>query len=232
MTDKKLRVAIDIGTTKVCTIIGVESSSSSLEILGVGSHPSFGLKKGSVINIEKTVRSIMNSIEEAKLMGGIGGFTTATIGIAGNHIYSFNSSGVVAIKNKTITEEDVERVIDAAKAIVIPSDREIIHVIAQEFKVDNPNDDNRIDQFYNHIHSKPFPLIDQCLFAEGREYVHQLLQQSALHAFFQAQGDDGEDIGEAVEQGGRNDMFLLIGLIERPEERFVEPEDSHNGQYA
>jgi len=137
MTDKKLRVAIDIGTTKVCTIIGVESLSSALEILGVGSHPSFGLKKGSVINIEKTVRSIMNSIEEAKLMGGIGGFTTATIGIAGNHIYSFNSSGVVSIKNKTINEEDVERVIDAAKAIVIPSDREIIHVIAQEFKVDN-----------------------------------------------------------------------------------------------
>lgn len=136
-SDKKLRVAIDIGTTKVCTIIGVESPNSALEILGVGSHPSFGLKKGSVINIEKTVRSIMSSIEEAKLMGGIGGFTTATIGIAGNHIYSFNSSGVVSVKNKTISEEDVERVIDAAKAIVIPSDREIIHVIAQEFKVDN-----------------------------------------------------------------------------------------------
>lgn len=71
MTDKKLRVAIDIGTTKVCTVIGVESATSSLEILGVGSHPSFGLKKGSVINIEKTVRSIMSSIEEAKLMAGI-----------------------------------------------------------------------------------------------------------------------------------------------------------------
>lgn len=98
--------------------------------------------------------------------------------------------------------------------------------------IDVPDDNHRIDQFDNHIHGKPFPLIDQGLFAEGREYVHQLLQQSALHAFFQAQGDDGEDIGEAVEQGGRNDMFLLIGLIECPEERFVEPKDSHNGQYA
>lgn len=135
--DKKLRVAIDIGTTKVCTIIGVESNNSSLEILGVGSHPSFGLKKGSVVNIEKTVQSILNSVEEARLMAGVGTFASATIGIAGNHIYSFNSSGVVAVKNKTISEEDVERVIDAAKAIVIPSDREIIHVIAQEFKVDN-----------------------------------------------------------------------------------------------
>jgi len=137
MNERRLHVAIDIGTTKVCTIIGEETSQQGLEILGVGSHPSFGLKKGSVINIEKTVRSILNSIEEAKLMAGINNFNSATIGVAGNHIYSFNSSGVVSIKQRTITENDVERVIDAAKAIVIPSDREIIHVIAQEFRVDN-----------------------------------------------------------------------------------------------
>lgn len=142
MSEKRLHVAIDIGTTKVCTIIGAELPSTNelspaLEILGVGSHPSFGLKKGSVINIEKTVRSILSSVEEAKLMSGVAGFKSATIGVAGNHIYSFNSSGVVAIKGKSITEEDVLRVIDAAKAIVIPSDREVIHVIAQEFKVDN-----------------------------------------------------------------------------------------------
>jgi hypothetical protein len=110
MNDRRLHVAIDIGTTKVCTIIGEETSQQGLEILGVGSHPSFGLKKGSVINIEKTVRSILNSIEEAKLMAGINNFTSATIGVAGNHIYSFNSSGVVSIKNRMITEEDVERV--------------------------------------------------------------------------------------------------------------------------
>jgi cell division protein FtsA len=134
--DKNILVGLDIGTTKVCTIIGVQDSQSNLEIIGIGTHPSHGLKKGSVVNIDKTVRSIQSSLEEAKLMAGVN-FTSASIGVAGSHIYSFNSSGVVAIKNGEITEEDVERVLEAAKAVVIPSDREIIHVIPQEFKVDN-----------------------------------------------------------------------------------------------
>ena len=94
------------------------------------------LKKGSVVNIEKTVRSIECSVEEAKLMSGVN-IAKATIGIAGNHIYSFNSTGVVAIKGNEITQDDIDRVIEAAKAVVIPSDREILHVIAQEYKVDN-----------------------------------------------------------------------------------------------
>jgi len=138
--DKKVKskifVALDIGTTKVCTIIA-STSESGVDILGVGSHPSYGLKKGCVINIEQTVKSIRCSLEEAKLMSGISGIDYATIGIAGNHIYSFNSSGVVATKNKEVTPEDVSRVLDAAKAVVIPSDREILHVLPQEFKVDN-----------------------------------------------------------------------------------------------
>jgi cell division protein FtsA len=129
-------VALDVGTTKVCTIIA-NASKDGIEILGIGSHPSYGLKKGCVINIDKTVRSIRCSLEEAKLMAGMSSLEDATIGIAGNHIYSFNSTGVVAIKNKEVTAEDIERVIDAAKAIVIPSDREILHVLPQEYKVDN-----------------------------------------------------------------------------------------------
>lgn len=136
MSTKSVVVALDIGTTKVCTLIA-QKSSKGLDILGVGSHPSNGLKKGSVVNIEKTVESIRTSIEEAKLMAGIEHLDSATIGIAGNHIYCFNSSGVVPVKNKEITEEDVDRVIEAAKAVLIPSDREILHVIPQEFKVDN-----------------------------------------------------------------------------------------------
>lgn len=136
MNTKSVIVALDIGTTKVCTLIA-QKSSKSLEILGVGSHPSYGLKKGSVVNIEKTVESIRSSIEEAKLMAGIEELESATVGIAGNHIYCFNSSGVVPVKNKEITQTDVDRVIEAAKAVLIPSDREIIHVIPQEFKVDN-----------------------------------------------------------------------------------------------
>ncbi len=136
MSTKSVIVALDIGTTKVCTLIA-QKSSKNLEILGVGSHPSHGLKKGSVVNIEKTVESIRSSIEEAKLMAGIEELESATVGIAGNHIYCFNSSGVVPVKNKEITKSDVDRVIEAAKAVLIPSDREILHVIPQEFKVDN-----------------------------------------------------------------------------------------------
>jgi cell division protein FtsA len=136
MSTKRVIVALDIGTTKVCTLIA-HKTPKSLEILGVGSHPSHGLKKGSVVNIEKTVESIRSSIEEAKLMAGIEELESATVGIAGNHIYCFNSSGVVPVKNKEITQADVDRVVEAAKAVLIPSDREIIHVIPQEFKVDN-----------------------------------------------------------------------------------------------
>jgi cell division protein FtsA len=136
MSTKSVIVALDIGTTKVCTLIA-HKTPKSLEILGVGSHPSNGLKKGSVVNIEKTVESIRSSIEEAKLMAGIEELESATVGIAGNHIYCFNSSGVVPVKNKEINQSDVDRVIEAAKAVLIPSDREILHVIPQEFKVDN-----------------------------------------------------------------------------------------------
>lgn len=136
MSTKSVIVALDIGTTKVCTLIA-QKSGKNLEILGVGSHPSNGLKKGSVVNIEKTVESIRSSIEEAKLMAGIEELESATVGIAGNHIYCFNSSGVVPVKNKEINQADVDRVIEAAKAVLIPSDREILHVIPQEFKVDN-----------------------------------------------------------------------------------------------
>jgi len=136
MNTKSVIVALDIGTTKVCTLIA-QKSGKNLEILGVGSHPSNGLKKGSVVNIEKTVESIRNSIEEAKLMAGIEELESATVGIAGNHIYCFNSSGVVPVKNKEINQSDVDRVIEAAKAVLIPSDREVLHVIPQEFKVDN-----------------------------------------------------------------------------------------------
>ncbi len=136
MNEKNIIVGLDVGTTKVCTIVGLQHPNQELEIIGIGTHPSYGLKKGSVVNIDKTVRSIQSSLEEARLMAGVN-ITHATIGIAGSHIYSFNSSGVVAIKGKEITADDVERVLEAAKAVVIPSDREILHVIPQEFRVDN-----------------------------------------------------------------------------------------------
>ncbi len=136
MNEKNIVVGLDVGTTKVCTIVGSISETNELEIVGIGQHASIGLKKGAVVNIDKTVKSIKSAVDEARLMAGVE-FTEAVIGIAGNHIYSFNSTGVVAIKNQEVTDADVERVIEAAKAVIIPSDREIIHVIPQEFRVDN-----------------------------------------------------------------------------------------------
>ncbi len=136
MKEKNLVVALDVGTTKVCTTIGYHNQDE-FEIIGVGSHPSYGLKKGSVVNIDKTVKSIHASLEDAKLMAGITNIHSATIGIAGNHIYCFNSSGVVAVNGNEITPSDVTRVLDAAKAVLIPSDREVLHVIPQEFRVDS-----------------------------------------------------------------------------------------------
>jgi cell division protein FtsA len=134
---EELIVGLDIGTTKVCAIIGSYSETGSLEIIGVGTTPSRGLRRGVVINIESTVKSIQNAVESAELMSGreVHGVTT---GIAGGHIEGINSRGVVAVtgRDREITKEDVDRVIDAAKAIVIPMDREVLHVIPQEFIVD------------------------------------------------------------------------------------------------
>lgn len=136
MKSNQTIAAIDVGTTKVCTLIAHLQEDNQIEIIGVGKSESKGLKKGAVIDIEETVRSIKQSIDEAQLMSGVD-IQSATVGIAGNHIYSFNSSGVVAIDGTEVTEHDIDRVLEAAKAVIIPSDREILHVIPQEYKLDN-----------------------------------------------------------------------------------------------
>ena len=133
--NEKIIVGLDIGTTKICAVVG-EMLEEEINIIGVGSHPSTGLRKGSVVNIESTVDSIKKAIEEAELMAGCD-ISSVYVGIAGNHIKGFNSHGIIAIKGREITENDVERVIDAAKAVAIPTDREILHVIPQEFIVDD-----------------------------------------------------------------------------------------------
>ena len=129
---------LDIGTTKVCVIIGQMNDLGGIDIIGVGVTPSSGLRRGVVVNIDNTVKSINKAIEGAELMAGVEVESVFT-GIAGGHIKSFNSRGVVAVssKNREITESDVERVIDAARAISIPIDREVIHVIPQEYIVDD-----------------------------------------------------------------------------------------------
>ncbi len=138
MAAEDLIVGLDIGTTKVCVIIGQFNDSGQLEITGVGTTPSRGLRRGVVINIETTVRSIAAAVESAEMMSGREVISVYT-GIAGGHIEGINSRGVVAVtgRGREITREDVDRVIDAAKAIVIPMDREVLHVIPQEFVVDD-----------------------------------------------------------------------------------------------
>jgi cell division protein FtsA len=140
MSKKDFVVGLDIGTTKICCIVGEVSQATNgagdptIDIVGIGTAPSSGLRKGVVINIDATVESITKAIEEAELMAGIE-ISTVYTGIAGGHIKSFNSTGIVAVKDKEITEQDVQRVIDAAKAVAIPLDREVIHIIPQEYMI-------------------------------------------------------------------------------------------------
>ena len=131
-------VGLDIGTTKIACIISELGSAGEMKIIGVGVSPSDGLRKGVVVNIEKTVRSIQRAVEEAELMAGID-VDEVYVGISGDHIRAINSRGVIATKgeNNEITKQDVVRAIDNAQAISIPMDREILHVIAQEYIVDD-----------------------------------------------------------------------------------------------
>ena len=129
-------VGLDIGTTKICAIVGEVKEEGRLDIVGIGSHPSRGLRKGVVVNIESTVESIKKAVEEAELMAGVE-INAVYAGIAGSHIKSINSRGVIAIKDREITRADVERVIEAAKAVAIPMDREVLHVLPQEFTIDD-----------------------------------------------------------------------------------------------
>jgi len=129
-----LIVGLDIGTTKICAIVA-EATEAGVDIVGIGTHPSKGLRKGVVVDIDATVDSIKHAVEEAELMADCE-ITSVYAGIAGGHIDGFNSHGIVAVKNQEVTESDVRRVIDAAKAVAIPMDREVIHVIPQEFIID------------------------------------------------------------------------------------------------
>jgi cell division protein FtsA len=135
-SDRRLIVGLDIGTSKVVAMVGEITEDGRIHIVGLGSHPSQGLKRGVVVNIEATVNSIQRAVEEAELMAGCQ-IHSAYTGIAGSHIRSLNSHGIVAIKNREVTQADIDRVMDAAKAVAIPADQRILHVLPQEFIIDN-----------------------------------------------------------------------------------------------
>ena len=133
--DGRLIVGLDIGTSKVLAIVGEISPTGEVEIIGVGHHPSRGMKRGVVVNIESTVQSIQRAVEEAELMAGCQ-IHSVFAGIAGSHIASFNSHGIVAIKDKEVGQGDVERVLEAARALAIPADQKLLHILPQEFIID------------------------------------------------------------------------------------------------
>jgi cell division protein FtsA len=129
-------VGLDIGTSKVVAIVGEVASDGSVEIVGIGSHPSKGMKKGVVVNIESTVQSIQRAVDEAELMAGCQ-IHSVFVGIAGSHIRSLNSHGIVAIKDQEVVSQDLERVLDAARAVAIPADQKVLHVLPQEYVIDS-----------------------------------------------------------------------------------------------
>ncbi len=136
MSDKsEFIVGLDVGTTKVCSVVGELSPSGELEIIGVGTCPSDGLKRGVVVNIDKTVESIKKAVEEAERMAGCE-INSVMVGIAGGHIKGISGHGMITLRNREVSNRDIERVIESANAVSIPADREIIHVIPQEFIVD------------------------------------------------------------------------------------------------
>ena len=135
MAKRKLIVGLDIGTTKVCAIIG-ERTENGLDIIGIGTQPSEGLRKGVVVNIDSTIESVRKAIEEAEIMSGCR-IKSVYAGIAGGHIKSFNSYGIVAVKGSEVDESDVKRAIEAAKAVAMPLDREVLHIIPQYYIVDD-----------------------------------------------------------------------------------------------
>ncbi len=132
----KMIVGLDIGTSKVVAIVGVLNEHGVIEVIGLGSAPSRGLKKGVVVDIESTVHSIQRAIEEAELMAGVQ-IHSVYVGIAGSHIKSLNSHGIVAIRDREVSTLDLERVIDAAQAVPIPADQKVLHILPQEYVIDS-----------------------------------------------------------------------------------------------
>lgn len=132
---RNLVVGLDIGTSKVVAIVGELNSDNEMEVIGIGTVPSRGLKKGVVVNLESTVLSIQRAVEEAELMAGCT-ISSVYVGIAGSHIRSMNSHGVVAIKDKEVSQHDIDRVIDSARAVAVPADQKLLHILPQEFIID------------------------------------------------------------------------------------------------
>ena len=218
--DKNLIVGLDIGTSKVVAIVGEINDERGIEVVGIGSHPSRGLKKGVVVNIESTVHSIQRAIEEAELMAGCDIHSVYT-GIAGSHVRSLNSHGIVAIRDKEVSASDVDRVIDAARAVAIPADQKILHILPQEFLIDSQEGIREpIGMSGVRLEAKVHMVtgaesatqnIVKCVQRCGLEVDDIVLEQ--LASSYSVLTDDEKELGSCIVDigGGTTDLAVFLG---------------------
>jgi cell division protein FtsA len=219
-TDRNIIVGLDIGTSKVIALVGELKPDQSIEVIGIGSAPSRGLKHGVVVNIDMTVQSIQRAIEQAELMAGVDIHAVYT-GIAGSHVRSLNSHGIVAIKDKEVTNGDVSRVMDAAQAVALPADQRIVHVIPQEYVIDNQ------DGIRDPIGMSGVRLEARVHIVTGAESAAQNIQKCVQRCGLEIEGivleqwassfavltDDEKDLGVCLVDigGGTTDIAVFSG---------------------
>lgn len=215
----RMIVGLDIGTSKVVAIVGEISPEGELSIVGLGSHRSNGLKKGVVVNIDSTVQSIQRAIEEAELMAGCQ-IHSVYAGIAGSHIRSLNSHGIVAIKDREVFEQDIDRVIDAAQAVAIPADQRILHILPQEYAIDEQEGIKeplgmsgvRLEAKVHLVTCAVNAVqnIEKCIKRCGLEVEDVILEQ--LASSFSVLTDDEKDLGVCMVDigGGTTDIAVFV----------------------
>ncbi len=216
--ESQIIVGLDIGTTKVCVIVGEMGADGQTDIIGIGTHPSRGLKKGTVVNIESTVDAIVKAVEEAKRMAGVE-IDSVYTGISGGHIKGLNSRGVIAVKRTEVSQADVDRAVETATAVAIPSDQKIFHVIPQEFVVDSHDGIKeplgmsgvRLEAEVHIITGAVSAMenIEKCIRRAGLTTVRMILQPLASSEAVLTQ--DEKDLGVALIDigGGTTDLALF-----------------------
>ena len=212
-------VGLDIGTSKVVAVVGELSSAGELEVIGIGSHRSAGLKKGVVVNIESTVQSIQRAVEEAELMVG-GEIESVYAGMSGSHIHGMNSHGIVAVRDREIFPQDIERVIDAAQAVAIPADQKLLHVLPQEYLVDSQEGVKeplgmsgvRLEAKVHLVHcaANAMQNVEKCIQRCGLEVDEIILEQ--LASSYSTLSDDERNLGVCLVDigGGTSDIAVFV----------------------
>ncbi len=218
--DRELIVGLDIGTSKVVAIVGEITDDGQIQVIGLGHHPSRGLRKGVVVNIESTVQSIQRAVEEAELMAGCE-IHSVYAGIAGSHVKSLNSHGIVAVRDNEVSEADVDRVIEAAKAVAVPADQKILHVLPQEYIIDQQDGIRepvgmsgvRLEAKVHMVTGAQSAAqnIIKCVRRCGLEVDDVILEQ--LASSYSVLNDDERDLGVCIIDigGGTTDIAIFTG---------------------